>query len=201
MNAATTHPLVARWLRDVEQGLAPLTRSRRGDLLSGLREHLDDAVAGAASDADVREALDRLGDPAVVAAAALDEAGVVVRSRRPWVEWLALFFVSIGSLVVPIAGWMLGVVLVWASGIWRTWQKVLASLLFPLGWAGTFFISDLMSAGPKPCEVVGRTTTCTYTRWEDPLWLTFLALSVLGPVVTTWVLAVALHRHRRATAL
>lgn len=128
---ATLHPLAHAYLREVERGLAPLPRGRRDEIVADLREHLDASHVGAESEADVRNVLDRLGDPRDVAAAALAEAGVVEATAKPVMEWYAVGLLSVGSLMLPIAGWLLGIGMVWSSRIWRRWHKVWATLVVP----------------------------------------------------------------------
>ena len=198
---ATHDPLVRDYLRTVERGLAPLPRRRREEVLGDLREHLDGALADASTEADVRSVLYRRGDPADVAASARAEAGVDIRAKRPWLEWAAMFLISVGSVVIPVLGWMAGIVMVWGSSIWRTWEKVLASVLFPLGWWGMWHLYLLIDAGDETCVTAGRVTTCTKDWTSNPVLVTLLALAIVGPVVSVAVLARTVNRHRRATAL
>ena len=44
MTTLHTNKLVADYLRRLEQAAAPLTRSRRAELLAEIREHIDDAL-------------------------------------------------------------------------------------------------------------------------------------------------------------
>jgi len=193
---ATTDPLVRDWLRTVERGLAPLPRHRRGEVLGDLREHVEGALAGASSEADVRDVLARLGDPGEVAAAARAEEGLGPVRSRPWLEWAGLALISVGSLV-PFLGWTAGIVLVWASDVWRTWEKVLASVLYPLGWTGALWTFQFLQAGGETC--VGN--TCTESWVSNPFLNAWLVVAIVGPVVTTFVLGRTLRWHREASAL
>lgn len=187
MNAAL-HPLAHDYLRQVERSLAPLPRGRRDEVLGDLREHLDASLASATTEADVRNALDRLGEPREVARAALAEAGVPAQPAEPVMEWWALGLISLGSLLLPVAGWVAGIVMVWMSEIWTRRHKVLATLVLPCGFLGSIIW----------VETVARATSSTAAY---VLQLVLVAVVVLAPFVTTLVLLVALGRHREATAL
>src|SRR5438132_1045744 len=66
--------------------------------------------------------------------------------RRGAHEWLAIFGVSIGGLVVPIVGWFVAVVLLWTSHAWNTKDKLIGTLLLPGGLAGVFLALTLGAA-------------------------------------------------------
>ena len=72
----TTHP-IDRYLDDLARMLTALPPAERADALGSVREHLDDAIADLgrpATPEDVTAILTRLGSPATVAAALLDDA-------------------------------------------------------------------------------------------------------------------------------
>ncbi|MFW5475101.1 HAAS signaling domain-containing protein [Knoellia sp. CPCC 206450] len=92
MTPATTHPLVAAWLRDLDLLLHGVEPGERAEVLAGVHEHLDATLPPGSSDADVRRVLADLGSPQSVA----DEtyagqlASVVTRlgARAPRRGWL-----------------------------------------------------------------------------------------------------------------
>ncbi|MEP6641799.1 MAG: hypothetical protein ABJB93_07805 [Gaiellales bacterium] len=63
MTETTLHPLAADYLKRLRDAARSLPRSRRDDLLADIHDHLAEAAPAGAAEADVRTALDRLGDP------------------------------------------------------------------------------------------------------------------------------------------
>ncbi|MFI6101116.1 HAAS signaling domain-containing protein [Lentzea sp. NPDC051213] len=70
--------LVAEYLARVSRATAGLPADRRDELVSDLREHIETSRAdlSAETEAEVRGILDRLGDPAAIARAAAEDAGL-----------------------------------------------------------------------------------------------------------------------------
>ncbi len=91
--------LIRAYLKRLNEELADLPSARRREIVDEISEHIDEARAsGAADEASVRSLLDRLGDPADIAADARERFGV-------------------GGLVLPVLGWFVGVALLWASAV------------------------------------------------------------------------------------
>ena len=120
--------IVLRYLQDLEGELRDLPANRRQELLDEVGEHI--AAARAALDpeteAGVRSVLERLGDPADIAAEARERFGVQRSPARPATPWLEV--IAIVLLVIPFAGWVVGVVLVWLSRLWTTRDKLIGTL-------------------------------------------------------------------------
>jgi uncharacterized membrane protein len=115
--------LIPRYLQDLDSQLGDLPASRRQELLDEVREHIAAARADLEpeTEAGVRTLLQRLGDPADIAAEARDRFGVQARPARPITPRLEIATVVV--LVIPFLGWVLGAVLVWLSRIWTTPDK------------------------------------------------------------------------------
>ena len=115
MTTLHTNKLVADYLRRLEQAAAPLTRSRRVELLAEIREHIDDALLeeGEADEVAVRNVLERLGPPEEIVAA----AGSAQRHSG------RLELAAMIALAIPFLGWFIGVVLVGASRAWTGREK------------------------------------------------------------------------------
>jgi len=120
--------LILRYLQDLEGELRDLPANRRQELLDEVGEHI--AAARAALDpeteAGVRTMLERLGDPADIAAEARERFGVQRPPARPATPWLEV--IAIVLLVIPFVGWVVGVVLVWLSRLWTTRDKLIGTL-------------------------------------------------------------------------
>ncbi len=68
MTPDTTHPLAAAYLEELDRLLAGIEPRERADVMLGVREHLDSALAASGGDEQkVREALAELGPPQLVA--------------------------------------------------------------------------------------------------------------------------------------
>jgi hypothetical protein len=120
--------LVDRYLTDLDAELGDLPANRHGELLDEISQHI--AKARAALDADneanIRTVLERLGDPADIAAEARERFGIPgppARHATPWLEVIALVV-----LVIPFLGWVVGVVLVWLSRRWTTRDKLFGTV-------------------------------------------------------------------------
>jgi hypothetical protein len=120
--------LILRYLQDLERELYDLPASRRQELLDEVGEHIATARAGLdpETEAGVRTMLERLGDPADIAAEARERSGVQRPPARPATPWLEV--IAIVLLVIPFAGWVVGVVLVWLSRLWTTRDKLIGTL-------------------------------------------------------------------------
>jgi hypothetical protein len=138
--------LILRYLQELESELHDLPANRRQELLDEVGEHIAAARAtlDPETEAGVRTMLERLGDPADIAAEARERFGPPAAPARPSTPWLEV--IAIVMLVIPFLGWVVGVVLVWLSRLWSTRDKLIGTL-GGLSWvlAGLGTIS--MSAG------------------------------------------------------
>ena len=130
------------YLARLEMAAASLTVARRDELIADVREHVAAASAeGTADDAASIEAiLARLGEPFAIVEAELlelggasapDDPGLPPRlERRPLsVEAKALLLLTVGAIVLPFAGPVLGVWVASASTRWSLTQKRTAALI------------------------------------------------------------------------
>ena len=136
--------LVDHYLDRLEQELSDLPSARRRELVQEISDHISEARAGLPdqSEAEIRNLLDRTGEPADIAAEAhgsLGDAPPVVtwvgERRSGAVEIVALILLLIGGIVIPVIGWLVGVVLLWISSAWTARQKLLGTLVVPGGLA------------------------------------------------------------------
>ena len=175
-----TDPLVEDYLRRLGAAADVLGPERRSELVAGIREHIEAALASGEvhDEASLRVLLDRLGDPDEIVAAALADdptaegtayphpaATVAYRPAGIGLEIAAAVFLTLGSVLFVI-GWLVGVVLVWASRRWTLGEKLLATLVLPGGPAAALWLGATVSG----------TTTCTSSSATDGLG---------GPLVST----------------
>ncbi|HXY71917.1 MAG TPA: hypothetical protein VEM41_05190 [Actinomycetota bacterium] len=195
MTSSTLHPLAEEYLARLRTAAGRLPPDRRDDLMSEIEAHLAESVPPDATEAQVRTAIDRLGDPEqIVAAESLDEPALPARTTGP-LEWVAIGALLIGGIVLPIAGWVAGVVMLWVSRAWTVRDKVIGTLVLPLGLAPALVYSFLVLSLPaRKCFSVTRsplaaggasvTTTCSgglngwATLFVIVIWVALIVLPV-----------------------
>ena len=150
--------LVDAYLKYLATAAESLPAERRAELLAEVTSHIAEARAsGAVSESEVREVLQRLGDPDDIVAAATDGLVLVeVPPRLRLREFGALGLLWLGPVLLLI-GWVVGVWLLWASDRWTRAEKVLGTLAWPLGYAAA---------------IAGE-------MFQLPLWLTILAANLI----------------------
>ncbi|MEU3482003.1 hypothetical protein AB0E66_28095 [Streptomyces sp. NPDC033753] len=140
----TEHPLATDYLATIEREASFLPAARRAELLADLREHLAVAVGDEHDPEAVRAALERLGSPsAIVAAARAEEPDAPVTAastaapetqpRTRTVVTAVLLGVSgiagLAGSLPAVAALIVGLALLWTSDAWDRGTKVLATAL------------------------------------------------------------------------
>ena len=206
----TSEQLVRNYLERLEHELHDLPTARRREIVEEISEHIEEARAsGAADEASVRSLLDRLGDPADIAADARERLGV--RPRRPgMLEIAALVLLLVGGVVLPVLGWFVGVALLWASAVWTTRDKLVGTLVVPGGLGLSLFLAMFPAYSEECSEEVDPETGAPIPGTQMCSGGPPEAVEVLGPVlfvallvaplVTTVYLARRMRRHRGAAA-
>jgi hypothetical protein len=136
------HPLVVAFRRDLRRALNGVPWDQRQRVLDDIDTHLADALAGSATEAEVREVLGRLGSPESIAT----EAGSVSGPSSLGREAAAIILLSFGAILFWFVGWGVGVWCLWTSRRWNRRDKVIGTL-------GTV----LIAFGPLGVIVVGST--------------------------------------------
>ena len=219
MTNSTADRLVDDYLTRLAGASQALPPDRRTELLAEIREHIAASMGGAtgAEEAAVRTMLDRLGDPADIVAAALEDNPLAPPSnpgpslgRRTGIglEVGAVVMLTVGSLI-PL-GWFVGVILLWSSGLWRRSEKLLGTLIVPggpgLALFGGAFATRLWAAqpcvGPVTSTITGQIVTsaqaCTGSGLAPALGVALLLFVLIAPIVVAIVL---LNRARGRTVL
>jgi hypothetical protein len=146
-------------LRAASAGLPPQVRD---ELLDDVEAHLAELRATSPSREATVAALERLGPPEQVAAAATVELGsgsppptgvgpawTPPPAGTPAAAWppppaptrrsiraldvTAVVLLLVGGFLIPAVGWVVGVVLLWASVSWTTGEKLLGTFVVPGG--------------------------------------------------------------------
>lgn len=196
MNTAHTNRIVEDYLRRLEQAAAPLTRSRRAELVAEIREHIDDALleAGAADEVAVRNVLERLGPPEEIVAAAAPPTGPTGRAGR--LEVGALI-----ALAVPFAGWLVGIPLMLVSQAWAGRDKALAAFLVFVPLVLGLLLTISGSGSENGTAVPVGTPEEPATSGLGPLETAVLVGGFLGGLVASVYLAFRLRRGGQPRAL
>lgn len=215
--STTPDKLVERYLKHLEVELDDLPRDRRREIVDEISGHIAEARAGLEheTEADVRNILEGLGDPADIAEDARERFEVQPpRAAQPfkpgWMEIAALVFLLVGGLIIPFFGWIIGVVLLWVSNAWNVRDKIIGTVFVPGGLVlplGLALFSSGVSGGT--CGPVisgsGRAITaapCSYGG-DSTNYFGIVALIVLIviPIVTTAYLAYRLRQQPSVAAI
>jgi uncharacterized membrane protein len=198
---ATADRLVDDYLKRLDRELGDLPRARRRELADEIAAHIEEARADLhiESEAEIRNLLERLGDPADIAAEERERLGVQP-GRAGAIEILALIGILVGGIVLPFIGWIIGLVLLWVSDAWTTRQKLLGTLVVPGGLAPGLFLLGLGVVAEACSRVYDQSGALVSESCSDGSDL----LGVVGPVIvivlliaplaTTAFLAVRLRR-------
>src|SRR5262249_44921667 len=185
--------LVAASLRRLRRAARSLPRARRQELAEEIAEHIaqaraSGAVPGEGGSAALRNALERLGEPEDIVAAAGGGAHAGRPGRRGVGAGVLVLF---GGVAGPgrrggggIVGRGAGVVLVWFSPRGRWPDKLLGTLVWPGGFASLFLLAGQAASARQCGGVSGTVTTCSGSPGL-PLWLAIAitVAAVAGPVV------------------
>jgi uncharacterized membrane protein len=210
----TPDKLVERYLKHLVVELDDLPRDRRREIVDEIAGHIAEARAGLEheTEADVRNILEGLGDPADIAEAARErfevQAPVAASTadKPGWIEIGALVLLLVGAIVLPLVGWVIGVVLLWISNAWNVRDKFIGTLFWPGGLGFSLFLvfygaSQSVSTGPTSCQFSpvgsGQPENCIAssdgTGVMDVLAILLMVAVVITPIVTTAYLAYRLR--------
>lgn len=178
--------LVDDYLERLESELAGVPRAGRREVVDEIEAHIWESLAEIAPDdeAGVRNVLERLGDPAEIAAEARERFGVP-RPRTGWREVGALILLPFGGVILPVVGWFAGLVLLWVSDAWTTRDKLIGTLVVPGGLLLPFFLFVRVGSGSEQiCRNGGPGRPPVCTGGLAPVWpVVLLGFLVLAPLV------------------
>jgi uncharacterized membrane protein len=195
-----TRSVLEDYLRRLERGLRHLPVQGRNDIVQEIREH----IAGSSSrpveelsEAELRTILDQVGDPEVIAEEARERFGV----RRPKAGALEGFTIALllfGGVILPIAGWLIGLVMLWSSRVWSTRDKIIGTVFVPGGLGLSLMLGAFafnLSAGTTVCEMTpGGVEVCSGGAGTSAVGTLVLTVLVLAPIAS------AIYLGRRAFA-
>lgn len=185
--------LVDAYLDRLEAELAGVPRAARREVLDEIEAHIAEARAALPEDdeIEVRNLLERLGEPSEIAAEVRERYGLQ-RPGTTWREIGALILLPFGGLVVPLVGWLAGVALLWLSDAWTSRDKWIGTLLLPGGVAGPVFLGFLAAnteGGTCHASFAGGPTYCggdhVYS-WPLALFVLLVAVPLVAEAYLIW---------------
>ncbi|MGH3373592.1 MAG: HAAS signaling domain-containing protein [Actinoallomurus sp.] len=187
MTATTaTDQLIEEYLDRLATAARTLPKARREETLAEIGEHIRITLSQSEDqgEAIVRTILDRLGAPEDIAREAgadLDAASREATGRRVGAfEVVTVILLLIGGIVLPVLGWVIGAVLLWASARWTVRDKVIGTLVVP-GGLGVAAWSLLFTSASSSCSADGVCQTSGTPAWVG---LTVTVIGTVGPLVS-----------------
>lgn len=125
------HPLVVAYLDSVAREAADLPTEHRSELLADLTEHISVTLAGQSrSEAEVKNVLDRLGDPRTIVATAREgETTSAPASRHGRTLAPVVLFLLVAVPGVGMISMFAGLVLLWTTPRWSRRDKIIGTIL------------------------------------------------------------------------
>ena len=176
--------LAADYLKRLRRAARTMPRARRRELLDEIAAHI--AEARAAGVVPLQRVLDDLGDPKDIAATGSARRPLGVR------EVAAVILLLLGGFIF-LAGWIVGLVLLWTSPRWRWPDKLLGTLVWPFGYVGALYgvlAGAFTNAANNAGSFCGYGCTSTSQGGGLPQWLgvPILVVVFVAPIaVAVWL--------------
>lgn len=136
----------------------------------------------------MRNALEQLGEPDAIIAEEYDRLGIQP-ARAGKLEWAAIFLLAFGAFLLPIIGWVLGVILLWASHVWSAREKLIGTFLVPGGLSAVLVLALIGSGetcsgsgGPGSPTIQHCTGPAIPNAIGIPLLIAFVAAGIVTPI-------------------
>ena len=150
MTDHTAPQVVRNYLAQLEAALGGVSTDVRDSIVAGVAEELSGLDAATAA-----MRIETLGDPAFIAAEARAESPAPVitaaapvpefgMSSQRWYIVLTTALLEFGGIVIPLAGWVVGIMLLWASPLWTRAEKLVATIVPPAAAALMFVIAGFV---------------------------------------------------------
>ena len=179
MTKASTPQVVRSYLSELNRTLAGVADDVRQGIVTGVAEELEGLDAAAAA-----SRIESLGDPAFIAAEA--HAGAVPKTsaaklappraaEQRWYVVVTALLLEFGGLLVPLAGWVAGIMLLWASPLWTRGEQLVATIVPPAVGVALFFCFSIAGSG---------------VAW----WHALVLGAIAGPALASIVIGIILSR-------
>ncbi len=175
--AGEADKLVRRYLAQLDAALRGVDASRREEILAEVHGHIEEGRTGLDPDdaASVRTLLERVGDPAAIAA----EAGAPPPGSRRWDAW-APWLIIFGPVASGL-GWIAGMLILWTSPTWSRRDQLIATFVPLAGLVALFFglVAALRLAAGCPGHVpaLHAPAGCTTKGFTLPLGVAILLVA------------------------
>ena len=115
--------------------------------------------------------------------------------RPRWIDVAAIVLLLVGGLIVPLVGWLPGVVLLWRSNAWNVRDKVIGTVFVPggLGLVGFIILLAGATSDSNGSESAGRPDPGV-----DALLMSLFLAIIVAPIITTAYLTYRLLRRPAA---
>jgi hypothetical protein len=174
--AGEADKLVRRYLAQLDAALRGVDASRGEEILAEVHGHIEEGRAGLdpGDAASVRTFLDRVGDPAAIAA----EAGAPPPGSRRWDAW-APWLIIFGPVASGL-GWIAGMLILWTSPTWSRRDQLIATFVPLAGLVALFFglVAALRAAAGCPGAALHASAGCTAKGFTLPLGVAILLVVV-----------------------
>ncbi|MGI5485044.1 HAAS signaling domain-containing protein [Streptomyces lavendofoliae] len=186
------------YLRRLEVAVRHLPPVQRRELVAEIRDHLYTSLAEEErpGPAELRNILERVGDPQEIAEAAL----IPPATSRPGGELeeegpdsdsglLTLSLLLFGGFLCAI-GWLVGVALLWSSRRWTVAEKALGTALVPGGLLTPFLATILPDRCTTVIDAGGMISEEQCGRFTYIPWLDIVAISALwvAPILAAFLI-------------
>jgi uncharacterized membrane protein len=190
---------VDAYLKSLDEELRDLPAAGRREILQEIRDHIDSALTPESGEAEVRNVLERLGDPSEIAAEARDRFGLRPARAPGAREVLTLVLLLVGGFLW-VVGWVVGAVLLATSTVWTSREKVIGLLVLPGGLLPAFLLGVL--PGGQVCSetTIGDQVIRECSGATLPVWFAWAILIVLviAPIWAVFFLASRMNRRTSA---
>src|SRR5215216_3971379 len=107
-----------------------------------------------------------------------------------WSDVAAIVLLLIGGLILPLVGWLVGIVLLWGSNAWNVRDKVIGTVFVPggLGLAGFIVLLAGATSSSSGSESPGS------SELADALVMSLFLAIIVAPIITTAYLTYRLLR-------
>ncbi|THG31524.1 tripartite tricarboxylate transporter TctB family protein [Naasia lichenicola] len=196
MESDRTSTAVSDYLRRLDEELERVPEPLASQIREGVAEELRSV-----SDEDALTRIEQLGDPAHIAAEASSDLTAPTPtangrgSSRAYVA-ATVALLTVGGLIFPILGWIVGLILLWSGAAWKTYEKVIATLspLIAVGLIyAMFWLFSLSSSGSEPAPDNSGSNpllpASTFAHWNA-----LIVAVVVNVAVAAWLLIVGLRR-------
>ncbi|MDJ0336640.1 hypothetical protein [Cryobacterium sp. PH31-O1] len=203
MNDSQSASPVSAYLRSLDNELARVSEPVASQVRDGVAEELRSLSPEVAL-----ERMKQLGDPAHIAyeaqrdSADLNNSPAAAGRSRAYVIVTAVL-VAFGGLVVPIVGWIAGIILLWLGKAWKPFQKIVATavplLVIVVGGVWGWFMPTTSTANQSPSS---RGSGFDAPQMEDftianalpalTWWHVVLIVLAVNVVIAIWILRTGL---------